>query len=338
MKEKDRMLIMRFSALGDVAMTIPYVYALAETYPHLDIHFVTSSFFGKLFINPPKNLQIHSLNLKKDYKGVAGILHLFSHLQKFHPQYVADLHNVGRTWIIDTIFKITGSRVVMLDKMRGTRKNVLKSHIPHPPILDRISDVFEKLGFPIKAKNFTMDIPGPMIKINHRAIGIAPFARYVNKTYPLALVEEMVDMLCKKGLNVYLFGGRGKEQVLLEKVAEKHTLCHSVAGKYSLPEELGIMKEMDLMVSMDSANHHLASLAGTRVISIWGATTPICGFMAYGQDEGDAVKLNISCQPCSIAGSKECPKGDLECLRNLSPQIIVSKILKILNQREATQA
>lgn len=331
MDRKNRMLILRFSALGDVAMTIPFVYILAETYPNLIIDYVTSSFFGKLFINSPENLHVHTVNLKKDFKGFTGIIRLFHYLLRFNPYYVADLHNVGKTWILDILFKITGRKVAMLNKMRLTRHYVINSHIPHSSILGRISKVFANLSFPIKTRDFSINIPSPLIRNNQRAVGIAPFARYSNKTYPLDLMERVICLLCNKGINIYLFGGNGNEKEILERIANKYSGCHSIAGTYTLSEELGIMKEMDLMVSMDSANHHLASLVGTRVISIWGATTPICGFMAYGQNEQDVIQLDICCQPCSIAGSNRCKKGDFECLNMISPHVIVNKIEETLN-------
>ncbi|MDE6187649.1 MAG: hypothetical protein K2G17_05920, partial [Duncaniella sp.] len=76
----------------------------------------------------------------------------------------------------------------------------------------------------------------------------------------------------------------------------------------------------------DSSNQHMAALAGTPVISIWGSTTPACGFMGYGQTPERAVCLDIACQPCSVGGSPECPKGHFDCMNKLSPDTIVDKI------------
>ncbi len=113
------MLIIRFSALGDVAMTVPAIYSLATRYPDLNIDVVTRPFFARLFINAPDNVNVIGVDFNKDYKGVGGTLRLLRRLGKLRPDYVADLHNVLRSWIIDRYFRLRGVKVVMVDKMRG---------------------------------------------------------------------------------------------------------------------------------------------------------------------------------------------------------------------------
>lgn len=330
---KKRILVVRFSALGDVAMTLPVVYSLARQYPDLQIDFITSPFFARLFMNAPGNITVHGIDIKKEYRGVGGILRLLKRLSAFKPDYVADLHNVLRSWIIDNWFRMKGVKVVMVDKMRETRRAVIKEKEPQPSFFSRYADVFAKLGYPVNI-DFKSIFPAPRpatsVKIEHPAVGIAPFARYSNKTYPLDKVEEVVKELTGKGVNIYLFGGRGAEAEMLGKLADKYDLVTSFAGKFPIEEELALIANTDLMVSMDSANHHLASLSGTPAVSIWGSTTPACGFMGYGQDPQNALLLNLDCQPCSIAGTPECPLKTLACMNSLPPQQVVNKILSLL--------
>lgn len=328
-----RIVVIRFSALGDVAMTIPVIYSFAMSYPQMEVHCVTNTFFAQLFINPPHNIRMHKVDLKKDYSGPIGILRLLRYVYRIHPDYVADLHNVGLSWIIDLMFWLTGRRLEMVDKMRSTRKKVLKGKLVHPSLFTRYASVFSRLGFPIKVKKLEMECgwSSKCVEITHPAVGIAPFARYINKTYPLELVEELIRLLIGRGMNVYLFGSRGREKLLLESLAEKFYRCFSLAGKYSLRQEITMIAEMDVMVSMDSANHHIASLTGTPVVSIWGSTTPACGFMGYGQSLENAVFLGLECQPCTIAGSNKCKKGNFECLSALSPYTVLNKIEELLS-------
>lgn len=328
-----RMLVIRFSALGDVAMTIPAIYSLAEKYPQLHIDVVTRPFFARLFINAPENVSVHGVDLNKEYKGVNGTVRLLKYLASLKPDYIADLHNVLRTWVIDQYFKLRGVKVEMVDKLRKNRKDILKKGISQPNFIDRYVEVFSRLGYPV---TLTFDSLFPVkpkkhpVEIQHPAIGIAPFARYYNKTYPPAMMKEAVDMLTAEGYNVYLFGGRGKEAEELAHWQAGSDKCTSLAGRFSLEEELALMGEMDLMVSMDSANQHMAGLAGTKVLSIWGSTTPGCGFLGYRQTKDNALCLNIECQPCTVAGSPECPLGHLNCLTGISPKSIVSKIKTLL--------
>lgn len=330
-------LVMRFSALGDVAMTLPVVYTLARQYPALHIDFVTSPFFARLFVDPPENLNVIGVNIKKDYKGLGGLFKLWRKLKGLKPDMVADLHNVSRTWVLDSLFRLSGIKTVMADKMRSRRKDAIHKKEPQRQFIDRYCDVFTRLGFPLKKDgwfNRLSGLPESRVSIKRPAIGLAPFARYYNKTYPPNMMREVIRLLDEQGMAVYLFGGKGHEAQTLEQWAEGFDKVESVAGKYEIEEELAMMREMDVMVSMDSANHHLASLVDTPVVSIWGSTTPECGFMAFRQPKSNAMVARRECQPCTIAGSEQCPRGDLGCMTTLLPEKVVEKIISVIKTRD----
>ena len=98
-------------------------------------------------------------------------------------------------------------------------------------------------------------------------------------------------------------------------------------GKLNLERELMLISYLDVMLSMDSANMHLASLMGTRCVSIWGSTHPFAGFLGYGQSENDVVQIkDLTCRPCSVFGDKECYRGDWACLEEINIQQIINKI------------
>ena len=98
-----------------------------------------------------------------------------------------------------------------------------------------------------------------------------------------------------------------------------------------MSDELILMSHLDVMVSMDSSNMHMASLVGTKVVSIWGATHPYAGFMGWRQSEENAVQLDMPCRPCSVYGNKPCLRGDYACMNNISPEMIIEKIAKLFN-------
>ncbi len=330
-----RMMVIRFSALGDVAMTLPVIYSLAERYPELDIDIVTRPFFARLFINKPTNVHVTGIDFKNDFKGIKGLLRLLKQLKSLHPDCVADLHNVSRSWIIDCYFRLRGVKVAMVDKMRGSRKRLFRTGEAQPDFIDRYAKVFSRLGFPVELtfnSLFSYKKHKPAFSIMHPAIGIAPFARYYNKIYPADMMQKVIHNLTNAGYNIYLFGGRGEEADTLKEWADKTKGCISLAGSYPLENELVLMGEMDAMISMDSSNQHMASLTGTPVISVWGSTTPSCGFMAYKQDRDNAIYLGLQCQPCSVGGSPECPEGHFNCMRKLDPGIIVNKVKEIVHK------
>ncbi len=156
-------------------------------------------------------------------------------------------------------------------------------------------------------------------------IGIAPFAAHKGKIYPLEKMEQVVAALSKSGEKIYLFGGGEEEVSILESWAAKYPNTECVAGKMSMSEELELIRSLRVMITMDSSNMHLASLVGTRVVSVWGATHPMAGFLGVGQKEEDCIQRNLPCRPCSIYGNKPCRFGDYRCL-NIDPQTIIERV------------
>ena len=130
---------------------------------------------------------------------------------------------------------------------------------------------------------------------------------------------------------IYLFGAGDSEKAVLEDWEKKYKGVISLVGKQKMDKEIAIMRGLRLMLTMDSSNMHLASLAGTRVISIWGATHPKAGFLGYGQKTEDCIQLDLPCRPCSIYGNKPCKFGDWRCLK-IEPEQVVERILAAMEQ------
>lgn len=337
LKKRKTLLIIRLSALGDVAMTIPAIYSFARQYPEWDVKVLTSPFFARLFLNHPDNISFLIFDKKK------GLLHLLKTLRKEPIDKVADFHNLLRSWCIDTFFLLRGKPVSMLQKQRGKRKELTssngKSRDGQRPYICRYFDVLGRLGFSVRpdftslfqeVKPATFSDILPQKGENHW-IGVAPFARYSNKTYPVEHMEQTVSSLAQiPGYKVFLFGGRGKEADVLKEWALKYANVMSLAGLLPIEQELAAMSYLDVMVSMDSANMHLASLVGIPVVSIWGSTTPECGFLGWHQKTENALVAHLVCQPCTIAGSEHCKRGDLACLHAITPLRIIKQIKQII--------
>jgi ADP-heptose:LPS heptosyltransferase len=97
-----------------------------------------------------------------------------------------------------------------------------------------------------------------------------------------------------------------------------------------MKEELALMSHLDVMVSMDSGNMHLASLVNTPVVSIWGATHPLAGFLGWNQSEKNVVQTDMPCRPCSVYGNKPCMRNDYACLNQITPESVVQRILGVI--------
>jgi ADP-heptose:LPS heptosyltransferase len=308
-----RLLVIRFSALGDVALLVPVVRALAEQYPETEITVLSHRRMQDLFGDLPKNVLFHGIDTHADsLRAVANSLGRFD--------VVADMHDVWRSRYVRMRMRLRGARVARIHKGRLAKwcRTHGWSHQALQPTVERYADVLRRVGLPI-----TLPLPAP--HTSGTGVGIAPFAAHNGKVYPLEQMEQVVRMLSEKGESVVLFGSK-EEANILDEWAKKFQGVTSVAGRYTLREELDVIRGLRVMVSMDSANMHLASLVGTRVVSIWGATHPHLGFLGFGQKEEDCVQRDLPCRPCSVYGKKACRYGDYRCLA-IPPQTIVEKLL-----------
>ena len=297
-------------------MTVPVVRALAEDYPEWEITMLSQQRMADLFADMPKNVHFHGVDLKRQ-----SLRTIVDELGKYDA--VADLHGVWRSLYIRTRMRMRGARVASINKGRWEKWLLTHGFIHRQltPTTERYKKVLEKLYTPKTDRQRTGIVSGT----DRRGWGIAPFAAHQGKVYPLEKMERVVEMLSKEGEPIVLFGGGKKEQDILESWAAKYSNVESVAGKKTLGEELEIIRGLRAMVSMDSANMHLASLVGTRVVSVWGATHPYAGFLGYGQSESDCVQRNLECRPCSIYGNKRCKFGDYRCM-DIAPEEIVEKV------------
>ena len=332
----SNILIVRLSAIGDVAMTIPIIYSAAKANPTDSFTVLTKDFLIPLFINRPPNVDVIGVNTKSTEKSFFGFLRYVFMLRRYHFDMVLDLHRVIRSRIVDFIFRLNGKRVFKIDKFRSKCKQLTakppKDIEALRPVIERYADVFREAGFTFENTFISLyennSVHEEIIKDkNGYWVGIAPFAGHKGKIYPLEMMEKVVEALSKQdNFTIFLFGGRGEEEMVLKQWEEKYKNTVCMAGSYSLVQELELISRLDVMLSMDSANMHLASLVGTKVISIWGATHPSAGFYGYKQNPNYAVQVELPCRPCSIYGKKSCYRKDYACLQQIKPQQIINKL------------
>lgn len=336
-------LVMRLSALGDVAMTIPVLYPVCRANPGIRFVMLTKGWPASMFHDRPDNLMVVGIDVNKEYKGLLGLIRLASSLRRqYDIDAVADLHSVMRTWVIGAWLKLCGIPVVRLDKQRGRRKALVshKSSDPVTPTIDRYRQVFQQLG--IEAPdNFTRLFDGKPLPVSpivlekepgQRWIAISPFSAHEGKVYPLKLMEEVIAQLSKReNYWIFLMGGGKTEKIALRGIARKNERVISMAEiKHGFTDEYALLSKCDVMLTMDSANMHLASLVGLKSITIWGATAPACGFLGYGQDASIDIQLDLECRPCSIYGERECRFGDYRCLTGIKPDLVVERVIAAL--------
>jgi len=333
-------LVIRFSAIGDVAMTVPVIDSLARQYPENQYTFVSQSFLAPLFAQCPDNVRFLGVDLYNDYKGVPGMYRLYRELLKQKFDAVADLHDVLRTKLLRIFFRCSGLKVRHIDKGRKEKRQLTRKENKIfrqlKPTTERYADVLEAPPCSPQRGGIAMQKTGqrtlsPPSGGQGGLLGIAPFAKHESKIYPLDRMEQVVAHFAgRSDVKVFLFGGGAAEKAILDEWCVKYPHVTSVAGKMKLSEELDLISRLDVMLSMDSANMHLASLMGTPVVSVWGATHPYAGFYGYSQPPENAVQVDLPCRPCSVYGNKPCYKKNNECMTKITSEMVIEKISKII--------
>ena len=345
MAKPRNLLIFRFSSLGDVAMTVPVIQLLLKQHPGLQVTIVSNNFVAPLFKDIDR-LNFYAADLKGKHKGLKGLYKLYKELNAYSSfDAIADLHDVLRTKILRTFFSFSHKPIAVIDKGRSEKKELTRKENkilrPLKTTFQRYADVFGALTLPVVLKiNDGIKEP-PVVTDSYlqelkfagnNIIGLAPFAQYAEKTYPPGKMKEVVKMLLQHTNNrIFLFGGANDKGVLNQWEKEFKGV-QSLAGKMNFEKELELIAQLDVMISMDSANMHLASLYGVPVVSVWGATHPFAGFYGWGQSPENAVQIDLYCRPCSVFGNKPGYRGDLLCLHSIFPQIIYNKVMENLRQ------
>ncbi|HKZ67287.1 MAG TPA: glycosyltransferase family 9 protein [Chitinophagaceae bacterium] len=338
----EHILVIRLSAMGDVAMTIPVLHQLLRQNPDVQITVLTQKFLAPLF-EPLERTTVYPVETKGKHKGITGLYKLFLELKKqFHFDAVADLHNVLRSKIITFLFKMAGVKTATIDKGRKEKKQLTRKEnkqlIPLKTSFQRYADVFAALNLPLILNNIQpvfakQSLPGaaiPLFSNSKKNICIAPFAKHQEKTYPLEKMKAVIKKLSvQTNIQLFFLGGRKNEMAILNEWEKEFPGTINLAGKFSFSEELAIISHMDMMISMDSANMHLASLFGVPVISVWGATHPFAGFYGWAQSPDNAVQIDLYCRPCSVFGNKPCYRGDHACMEQLPEKMIIEKVMGI---------
>lgn len=353
------LLIIRLSALGDVAMLVPVVKALTSQHSDLKITVLSQKFLSPLFENISENVRFIGFDKKGEHKGFAGLNKLYRQLQAEEFTHIADCHDVLRTKYLRLRFclsSLLGKSVKLshIDKHREGKKVLTREEnkllIQQPTSFENYAETIDKVlgtdilynvredNKPVASACVSDETNSPSAGNRSQfLLGFAPFAAHAGKIYPLEKSLEVVKLMLERNAKVYLFGAGAKEMNVFKEWQKQ---CETLGtgklliaadelkaeGQKGFKAELALMAKLNCMLSMDSGNMHLASIAGTRVVSVWGATHPLAGFLGWKQSETDCVQVEMPCRPCSIYGNKPCRLGNYPCLNNITPEQIVSRI------------
>lgn len=337
-------LVIRLSAMGDAAMTVPVLQVFAQTYPEIKITVLSKPFLKPLFNKIP-NVNFFAAEVKSKHKGILGLLKLAIALRKLDINAVADLHNVLRSKLLRTFLGFYGIPASKINKGRTEKKALTreseKQFVQLKTTHQRYADVFKALGFPLDLSTFDppkkQDLSPRLNALFNdspkKVIGIAPFAAFHGKMYPIDLMEKVIEILEKQNqYQIFLFGGGKQEIEVLERLGKTHKTITNIAGKLDFEDELRLISNLDVMLAMDSGNAHLSALYGVKTITLWGLTHPYAGFAPFNQDSDYAILANrekYPLIPTSVYGNT-CPEGYEDAMKSISPETVAAKIIQVL--------
>lgn len=338
----QRILVIRLSAMGDVAMCVPVLLALKRDYPTVEIVALSRKRFKSILKNIP-DITFIEVDVDNKHKGVSGLYRLSKEIKALEIDAVADFHNVLRSKILRTF--LTGIPKAKIDKGRSDKKRLVNDPNFFEPLkhsTERYAHVLRDLGFKIELKEnefLSKEAVSPQIhdKIGRKTskwVGFAPFAAHKTKALTVKKAKKIVQVIAKnEQVTIILFGGGKKEEKQLQIIAGTTTNVINLAGLTSFENELTIMSQLDAMIAMDSGNGHLAALYGVPVITLWGNTHPYAGFAPYGQPEENQLTVDrekFPLVPTSIFGNKVM-KGYKKATSSLKVKAVVSRLNEILN-------
>ena len=344
------LVVLRFSAMGDVALTVPVIRGALNAHPQIRITVITRPLFARFFScirleeHEKNRLTILAADVKDRYAGLWGILKLARDISGLRPDVILDLHDHLRTIILRNLLKSFGTPVVVFDKGRRAKKSATgaqrgQHRRPLTHTSDRYRNAFAQAGlpFPIPSgphvaaqrpnENDDWFVPGI------RRIGIAPLAAHPTKQWPIERFTSVIEAFRNDPhVRFLVFGGAGDRETLNMLVRSDQQVWNT-AGRFTLEEELGIMLTLDAMVTVDSSNMHMAGLCGVPVVSVWGGTHTVTGFGPAFHPKNEILEIppeELPCRPCSTFGKSSCARGDLACLRRITADEAVTAIRRVL--------
>ncbi len=330
-------LVMRVSAMGDVAMLAHAIRAIKGTYPDLRVTIATRRLFEPFF----RGLDVGFIFIetKTEHHGLRGLFRFARECRAMGIDAIADTHFVMRTILLSLSFLLHGIDVAHIRKGKVEKWFRLgysnKDAVPLKHTVVRYCDVFRRFGFKFpnpEPVTVRPALTSPMGEKSGTWIGFAPFSAHEGKTYPEPLRSKLVELLAGRCDRLFIHGGGGQEKEFALEMERMYPNVTAVAPLLKLEAEIALISHLDCMVSMDSLAMHLCSLTATPVVSVWGATHPELGFLGYGCDPDGVLQVEMDCRPCSIYGNKPCKWGDMRCMHAISPETVAERVQYLINK------
>jgi ADP-heptose:LPS heptosyltransferase len=314
-------------------MTVPVVASVSRRYPNDKFIIACKKDLKAMFASMP-NVEFREVDNHLGWKGVWDLWRAWQQ----EIDAVIDLQSVLRTRVFGTLMRLSGKRVTRVSYGR-LRKHLITvwgiGKQPLPTEFERYEDTFRRAGLQTDRDFTALPVNRDAAEVVTKRfgkkegqwIGLAPFAKSKSNMLPYRVTKKIIERVSKdKRTRVFLFGAGVVECEMLRQWASVFPRTVSVAGCLKLEEELELMRRLDVMLCMDSANQHLSSLVGLRAVSIWCATHPLIGFAGWKQRPEDIIQRHdLRCRPCTCHGTNHCRYANYAC-QQIDVETIVKQI------------
>ena len=338
-----KILVLRFSSIGDIVLTTPVVRALAQQVPGAAVHFATKPGYRGLLEANPYVAKVHVLS--------GSLRELVQELKVEKFDYIVDLHNNLRTRLIKLRLGIKSSSFDKLNWQKWLLVNCKIDQLPRVHVVQRYLAAAAALG--VKDDGFGLDYfipPGQEIDLTTLPapfasgyVAVAIGAQHATKRLP---VEKLIELCAKLAPRpVVLLGGPEDESIghIIEQAFERNVaqgqptraipdspyyfpaqprsglaaqpFIVNGCGRYSLHQSASLLRQADFVVSHDTGLMHIAAAFSKEIFSVWGNTVPAFGMYPYRTEFKVLEVPGLSCRPCSKIGFDKCPQGHFKCMR-----------------------
>lgn len=320
-----KILVIRFSSIGDIVLTTPVIRCLKAQLDNAELHVVTKSQYSVLFESNP--------NVDKLYKWDEDNKTVIKHLKSEQYNYVIDLHHNIRTKKLKSILKSEAYSFPKLNIQKWLYVNFKWNKMPNVHIVDRYFEAVKSLGVKNDLQGLDYFIPKKdEVDLSGQfgtkeIVSVAIGAQFATKKLP---VPKLVEILSQIKKQVVLLGGKDDYEVGEEIVALSESKVINACGSLNLNQSASVVQQSMVLLTHDTGLMHIAAAFTKPIVSVWGNTVPAFGMYPYKPQNESLFSIHevkeLSCRPCSKIGFQKCPKKHFNCMNHQSVTEIVGSI------------
>ncbi len=341
LKKLEKFLFIQTAFLGDAILTLPAIQVLKNTSPDCHIDVLCSPINKEIFECSPFVDNVLVIDKKKKHKSIFSLIKFSREIKKNKYSKIYSAHRSFRTSLLVLLTEVKESTGFSNSALNIVYKNLVPYNLSHHEV-KRLIDLVTypnilsnwKIIPIIEIKKEIIQKIESLLNTNEKKkkIAIAPGSVWATKRYPFEKYQRIIKRLLEKGFNIFLIGSKSDNEICnnISKLFNNEVI--NFAGEFSIIETIAFLKNVDLLVSNDSAPTHMGMCANIPVLTIYCSTIPEFGFYPYNEKSDFVSYSKLKCKPCGIHGFKECPLGHFDCANKLDVEFIIEKILYLIGE------